>query len=293
MNYRIIGADGNPYGPATEEQIRQWIAQGRANGQTSIQAEGATEWKPLASFPEFADALAAKATPPLPQSEPPVVTGPDPQALANEVIARGVDVNIGSCLSRGWDAMLANFWPMVGVSALIWILTVAASSVSVGIVVVGPLMGGLLWYFLKHIRGQRPTVQDAFAGFTLAFVQLLLVGLISGLLTAIGLLLCLIPGIYLMVAWSLALLLVIDKRLEFWDAMEVSRKVVNQRWWSFFGLLLICWLLDLLGTLCFCVGSFITSAWGGLAIVYAYEDLFGSAAAVSPKTLAPVDLRGH
>jgi len=51
--YRIIGADGKEYGPIPAEQMRQWIAQGRANAETRTAAEGSAEWKRLASFPEF------------------------------------------------------------------------------------------------------------------------------------------------------------------------------------------------------------------------------------------------
>lgn len=65
--YKIIGADQKEYGPVTGDQIRQWIADGRVNGQTPAQAEGAPEWKPLSGFPEFADAPAA-GVPGLPAS---------------------------------------------------------------------------------------------------------------------------------------------------------------------------------------------------------------------------------
>jgi hypothetical protein len=63
--YKIIGADQKEYGPVTEEEIRAWIAQGRANGQTLAQTENGP-WKPLAAFPEFAPALSALAPPPPP-----------------------------------------------------------------------------------------------------------------------------------------------------------------------------------------------------------------------------------
>ena len=49
--YKIIGADQKEYGPVTAEQLRQWITEGRVNGQTSVWSEGATEWKPLAALP--------------------------------------------------------------------------------------------------------------------------------------------------------------------------------------------------------------------------------------------------
>lgn len=65
--YKIIGADGRQYGPISADQLQQWIAQGRANAQTMAQVEGSTEWKPLASFPEFATQVSAAAVPPLMQ----------------------------------------------------------------------------------------------------------------------------------------------------------------------------------------------------------------------------------
>jgi hypothetical protein len=55
-NYRIIGADLMEYGPVSAEQIHQWMAEGRVNSETKLQAEGAGEWKRLAEVPEFAAA---------------------------------------------------------------------------------------------------------------------------------------------------------------------------------------------------------------------------------------------
>lgn len=52
--YRIIGADQKQYGPVSADEVRQWIAEGRANAQTLIQAEGQADWRPLSSYPEFA-----------------------------------------------------------------------------------------------------------------------------------------------------------------------------------------------------------------------------------------------
>jgi hypothetical protein len=64
--YKIIGADQKEYGPVTADEIRKWIAEGRANGQTLVQSEGGP-WKSLASFPE----LAADLSPAPPPSVPP------------------------------------------------------------------------------------------------------------------------------------------------------------------------------------------------------------------------------
>ena len=48
--YRVIGADGKEYGPVSIEQLRQWIADGRVNAQTQVQAAGGAEWKAALNF---------------------------------------------------------------------------------------------------------------------------------------------------------------------------------------------------------------------------------------------------
>ena len=74
--FKIIGGDGRPYGPVSADQIRQWIAEGRANAQTLAQAEGSVEWKPLGQYPEFFPA----GTPPVTPSVAPVAAPPAAQS---------------------------------------------------------------------------------------------------------------------------------------------------------------------------------------------------------------------
>jgi TM2 domain-containing membrane protein YozV len=70
--YKIIGADGRHYGPADAEQIKRWVAEGRARAETLVQAEGSAEWKPLGSFPELAAALQPPQVSPVPPGIAPV-----------------------------------------------------------------------------------------------------------------------------------------------------------------------------------------------------------------------------
>lgn len=69
--YKIIGADGQQYGPVGMEEIRRWVAENRVKAQTLVQIEGTAEWKPLSSFPEFASEL--KAAPPPFSATPPTI----------------------------------------------------------------------------------------------------------------------------------------------------------------------------------------------------------------------------
>jgi hypothetical protein len=63
--YTIVGGDGQKYGPVSADELRRWIAEGRANSQTSTQGEDGV-WKPLGAFPEFAEVRSRELPPPAP-----------------------------------------------------------------------------------------------------------------------------------------------------------------------------------------------------------------------------------
>jgi GYF domain 2 len=240
--YTIIGGDQKEYGPVTAEQVRQWIAEGRLSAQSHIRAGAAGPWQPLSAFPEFVDALRApegqtSAAP------PPLQTA----AWSAQALTRQPEVQIGECLARSWELLSANFGVLFGATALAWLIDVGCQFVPVigGIVhwlIEGVLFGGLYLVFLNRIRGRPASVGDVFAGFSTGFVQLMLTGFLTTLLTSIGVCFCLLPALYLLVAWTFSVPLVADKRLEFWSAMELSRKMVTRVWFQMFGLLFVAFL---------------------------------------------------
>jgi hypothetical protein len=59
--YTIIGGDGKEYGPVTAEQVRSWIAGGRANLETKVKEVGGDTWKTVADFPEIISPSSAPA----------------------------------------------------------------------------------------------------------------------------------------------------------------------------------------------------------------------------------------
>jgi hypothetical protein len=114
-------------------------------------------------------------------------------------------IDVGSCLGRGWELVKSNFWISIGVVVLIYVCLIAASVIPcvggiIQLVIQGPLMGGMYLFFLKLVRQQEATVGDAFSGFSLAFLQLFLVALVSGVLTGI----CMLPGLATIIASSVA-----------------------------------------------------------------------------------------
>src|SRR5262249_18722745 len=90
----------------------------------------------------------------------------------------------------------------------------------------------------------------------------------------IGFIVVLIPAIYLSVSWIFALVLIIDRQMDFWPAMELSRKTVGKHWWSVFALLIVCALVNFAGLLACCVGLLASVPTTLGAMMYAYEDIF-------------------
>jgi uncharacterized membrane protein len=293
-NYTIIGGDGKQYGPITGDELRKWISEGRLNAQSMAKADSDAEFRALATFPELADAFA-----------PPTAAPGAPPVFSPATLAEGdYNLDIGDCISRGWALVKGNFWPTVGVTALVMVTMGVVNQVfglftrpaindmveqhqfsagDIAVVVLVTIVSapvysiftaGLFKYYLKLIRGESAGVGDAFAGFGASTGQLVMLSVVQMILMLIGYALCFIPGIYLAVAWYFAIPLVIDKQMGFWEAMELSRKMASKHWFLIFGFLIVYGLLAVAGVIACCVGIFVTMPIGFAALMYAYETIF-------------------
>lgn len=275
--YTIIGGDGREYGPVPTEQVRAWMASGRADLGTKARELGSDEWKTLGDFPDFA--AGPGRAPAQPPGQPAVGAGiSDPRELAETLLARAGPFDVFSCYERGWALLKVHFWPLLGASLLIAVVSFLCQCVPVlGLVAAlalgGVFTGGLQYYYLKKVRGEPTTAGDVFSGFTLALGPLILGWVVSMLITGVGFVLLILPGIYLIIAYQFTYLLILDKKLDFWTAMEVSRRVITARWWAMFGLFLLGLLFAIIGVLCLFVGVFVASVLVQAATIYAYEDL--------------------
>lgn len=305
MNW-YYAEDGAQKGPVSEEQFQALVQAGTIQPDTLVWREGMPDWKtyeevtappPVASVeqettaPEVADTTTAE---PADLSE-----NFDPGAFLDALRNRGrYSIDIGGAISRGWDVLAANFFPAVGVCLLIMIIQVVVSLIPflgnfASLFLGGPFSGGLIYYFLLHVRDQPATLESAFAGFVQPrFLKLMLTGVIMGVIQGLVVLLLLvpvfiavpglaalgtnsdsvaafspllvmwvfiamIPVLFLSVIWCLTYMVVVDTGLSYWEAMEFSRKVVMMRFWSWLLFLIVCAFLLLAGTMVFCVGLLI------------------------------------
>jgi hypothetical protein len=111
--YLIIGGDQHEYGPIPADDVRKWIAEGRLNAQSRVKAESDAEWRPLAAFPEFADAFGAGTAGPAPATPPPPLPSGGGreaalQAVKGPAIALIVTAGLG-ILYYGFSGLLTLF----------------------------------------------------------------------------------------------------------------------------------------------------------------------------------------
>ncbi len=215
-----------------------------------------------------------------------------PEAIAASYLQRPIRIDISDALSRSWALVRDNMGMLIGGSALAWLISIGLSAIPViGWIIGFVLLGGLDLMFLRRLRGETVQIGDVFAGFNIAFLNLAMVGLVKWLLTTIGLLLCIVPGIYLAVAYMFAMPLVIDKGMEFWPAMEVSRRVIHEHWWSMFAFAIVSILVGISGVLLCGVGLFFTLPIAYGALLFVYNDIFGGPAASSAVPAPPAPVR--
>ena len=105
MKYRIIGADGRMYGPIGLEQIRQWLAEGRADSRTPVYAEGAADWTYLGLLPELAAQFAAPS---------PAPTAPQP-SVAPERGTNGLAIAGLVCALLSWSCCCCPPFSVLGI----------------------------------------------------------------------------------------------------------------------------------------------------------------------------------
>ncbi|VAW61965.1 PROBABLE PROLINE AND GLYCINE RICH TRANSMEMBRANE PROTEIN [hydrothermal vent metagenome] len=97
----------------------------------------------------------------------------------------------------------------------------------------------------------------------------------------IGMMLLVLPGIYLMVAYYMAMPLVAEKGMSPWQAMEASRKAVTHNWFSIFFLFIILSMIMFLGMITV-IGWIWTIPMVTVAFGILYRNMFG----LAPETLA-------
>jgi uncharacterized membrane protein len=101
-----------------------------------------------------------------------------------------------------------------------------------------PVLAGMIMIGINRARDEPIRATMVFGYFEF-MVNLIIAGLLVTVLTYIGFIALIIPGIYLSIAYSFTMPLIIDQEMGSWEAMETSRRAVSKHWFKVFFLYLV------------------------------------------------------
>jgi uncharacterized membrane protein len=179
----------------------------------------------------------------------------------------GVRSQTGRWIGEGWSLVKADLGNFV-LLALVYALMSGVPLIK------GTLTAGFQIFCMKKLLGRRAEFADLFTGFNF-FVPTLVASLIIGLLTCVGLIFCIIPGLVVAAACQFTYLFIVDKRMDFWPAMQASHEVVKQDYFGFTMFLIALGLLNFAGVICCVVGLLVTIPVTLAAVTVAYKEIVG------------------
>ena len=205
-------------------------------------------------------------------------------------IAGNYEFSIGALIDTAWQKTNGNkgtIWLGILIFIVILIPTSVVTEIAFGSSIGGkflsqiiqtlisaPLTVGLYLMGIK-IAASQPTSPSEVIAYFKSIVPLAITMVLMYLMIFIGLVLLVIPGIYLAVAYGMALQLVAEKNLSPWQAMEASRKAITHKWFKIFGLYLVCVVLMAISAIPFGIGLVWSLPWAVIVFGCLYTIIFG------------------
>jgi len=212
------------------------------------------------------------------------------------------------CIKGGWEIVKDHYWLFVGMCLIGMMI---GSAVPLGILL-GPMMCGLYLSFLKIRRGEPIEFGTLFKGFdyfgpSLIATLLHIVPIIAivlpayllfyisifvsmaaqgdepnpaaffGVLALFGVfwLFVLVVVIIISIGFTFAYPLIVDRKLQGFDAVKLSFRAAMANFWRLLGMMLLTSLMSIAGILVCYVGVFFVFPIVYAAMFKAYEQVFG------------------
>lgn len=217
-----------------------------------------------------------------------------------EALARGYDFSIGELISESWNRVKGTKGIIIGGFLVFYVVLMLATLILGGVIgifgalsenlflaFVGeivisllasalayPFMAGINMVGIRRAADQPISFNEIFSHFGRT-VPLVITAVVMMLLIYLGMFLLLIPGIYLGVAYLLAIPLVVERGLSPWQALEASRKAITQHWFKVFGLFLLLGLIVMVSAIPLGIGLVWTIPLMVIAMGVLYRTIFG------------------
>jgi hypothetical protein len=148
------------------------------------------------------------------------------------------ELELGKVMGGGWEIWTRDVVPLVVgglIAALLGVVTLG--------ILLPVLSAGLYKMVAIRVREDRkPEIGDVFSCFD-QFWRITWAFLVVGILVGIGLILCIIPGIWMAVNWVYVMPFIVDKRVSTGEAMSLSKQKVGE--WGFASHLVILLILSI------------------------------------------------
>lgn len=253
--YFVVTADGKEFGPVDLSGLHQWVKEGRVLKSTLIK-KGAAPPVAAESLLELAEAFSP--VPALPPATPPLAM----------TVALPAEFKSWDFIGKAWEIVKPHWLTL----SLMFLIMALIGGIPGGFIIAGAVYVGMYRVIVGVMAGKTPEVSMMFDGFD-RLGQALLASLVVGILTAIGTLFCIVPGVILSIMWMFVYLVLAETQLDFWAAMKASADLTEGYKWNLFCLALACFCVALLGTLVCCVGIFPAQAVIFTAMTLAYRFL--------------------
>ena len=208
---------------------------------------------------------------------------PEQLGLVNRAKNAVNPFGIGECFNAALAAQKRDFWNIV-LCHFVLSLVLGLTAIFTLIPFVGfipfallapPLFVGFVRFNSKCLRGQPASLDDCFSGFDV-FGSSVLTYILMVLCVAAGLILCVLPGLYLTVAYVVAWNLLAERKGTVWECLEMSRQAVTAHWGWALLLMFVAVILAYVGLIACIIGIVVTAPIYGLMLAAAYERLFPS-----------------
>lgn len=196
--------------------------------------------------------------------------------------------DLGTSIKYGWEKTKENLIFLVGVILLMFVVNMVSSQIQgsigtegfVGMAGLISILFSLVMMFIQMnfvraglsiVAGKKPSFNDLLI--TQPFVKYVIGNILTSIIVGIGLILLIIPGIYLALRLGFTHLLIVDKNMDPIEALKKSWEITSGHVLQLFLLAVVLVLLNIAGAVLFLVGLLITIPMSFIAMIYVYKQL--------------------
>ena len=298
-------------GPVAFTTLQSLLSQGLP-ASSLVWTEGMAEWLPASSIPELVSQTAPSPGASSPYAPPSVEVSLAPTGNMDlgAIPEQPIPLDVGFCLGQAWKYTLANFGKIILFGLVYFVISLVVGAVLGGIAAVieptrvettrmmndsqltfetgggGPvtflanvisnifslfLSLGAIQFGHRLLKGEAPEIGELFSQGSKLLVAVA-ASILFYLMLIVGLLLLIIPGIWVALRFGLYLQAIVDKNLGPIEALKYSYHLTRQNALSLLGLYLLCFLIIIAGALALLVGLLwaIPTTWLASLIAYRY-----------------------